>query len=518
MSNTSEASARAYIRRESLNIYNRLHSIEADIAFVNEVRTAYPTFPLIPNLRCGAWYTDPTIAHPTAHAYFKSTDGHHGNWSFNLRRPNLHLVPLAAAHGGLILVDSTRAGKRLPDALSKTAPIWCAVVNRALRLRQRGLAAPHAVIPAGADDDDDAANLHTPPGAVSPQEHVQIAARLDGWAAGLADSSYALPALVRLLRPLWITPASSRFPHISPDAPFLPVICVSASRAAEDQGGSDVTVGRGRRAGGFSYVQGSGDDHELWGQGLTPRLFWLHRVGLLACPRDGLEALVARLVANARDAEQSAGGGESDGAAWRTLPTPVSKVRGRVLLCAVADLPRDLLSRIPGASDTHLRGETAFVIVDESDAPPDDTDNRLPPEVLRSIDGAARPDEAPGESGNSSDVLRVHLAPGKRGQHVFMHDVLPRVISFIGPHLGLGKTICVAGGDAGIGVALVLLQLFFDDDGRMCDGAHGGGAISKSSVRTRLEWIIADRPHTNPPRAILKWVNNFLLSPHWRGR
>lgn len=47
MSNTSEVSARAYIRRESLDIYNRLHSIEADIAFVNEVRRAYPTFPLI---------------------------------------------------------------------------------------------------------------------------------------------------------------------------------------------------------------------------------------------------------------------------------------------------------------------------------------------------------------------------------------------------------------------------------------------------------------------------------------
>jgi tRNA A64-2'-O-ribosylphosphate transferase len=242
-------------------------------------------------------------------------------------------------------------------------------------------------------------------------------------------------------------------------------------------------------------------------------------VGLLACPRDGLEALVARLVANAQDAEQGTGGGESDGAAWRTPPTPVLKVGGRVLLCAVADLPRDLPSCVPGASDTHLQGETAFVIVDESDAPPDDTDNRPPPEVLRSINGAAaRPDEAPGESGNSSEVLCVHLAPGKRGQHVFIHDILPRVISFVGPHLGLGKTICVAGGDAGIGVALVLLQFFFNDDGRMRDGAHGGGAISKSSVRTRLEWIIANRPHANPPRAILKWVNNFLLSPHWWGR
>jgi tRNA A64-2'-O-ribosylphosphate transferase len=31
-----------------------------------------------------------------------------------------------------ILVDSTRRGKRMPDALSKTVPIWCAVVNRSV--------------------------------------------------------------------------------------------------------------------------------------------------------------------------------------------------------------------------------------------------------------------------------------------------------------------------------------------------------------------------------------------------
>ena len=27
-------------------------------------------------------------------------------------------------------MDSTRQGKRMPDALSKTVPIWCAVLNR----------------------------------------------------------------------------------------------------------------------------------------------------------------------------------------------------------------------------------------------------------------------------------------------------------------------------------------------------------------------------------------------------
>ncbi len=53
-------------------------------------------------------------------------------------------------------------------------------------------------------------------------------------------------------------PASTRFPYIAPDASFLPVICMSASRA--------VDTGTERRMEGFSYVQGSGDDHELWGR------------------------------------------------------------------------------------------------------------------------------------------------------------------------------------------------------------------------------------------------------------
>ena len=47
MAMTSESSARAHICRESLDIYNRLHSIRADITFVNQVRAARPLFLLI---------------------------------------------------------------------------------------------------------------------------------------------------------------------------------------------------------------------------------------------------------------------------------------------------------------------------------------------------------------------------------------------------------------------------------------------------------------------------------------
>ena len=36
-----------YLRKESLDIYNRLHSIEEDIIFVDQLHDAYPTYPIL---------------------------------------------------------------------------------------------------------------------------------------------------------------------------------------------------------------------------------------------------------------------------------------------------------------------------------------------------------------------------------------------------------------------------------------------------------------------------------------
>lgn len=173
-SRDSAAIAFAELRRESQDIYNRIHSIAEDAEFVKQVHQHFRDLPLLPNMRCGAWYVDPDIA-SSEYAYFKSTDGHTNNWSFNLRRPNLHILPLIAQHRGLILVDSTRAGKRMPDALSKTIPIWCSVINRALLLKCH---------PSGFNGWD--TTIYTPPGVVSTQERHQIEAKLDEWAAELA--------------------------------------------------------------------------------------------------------------------------------------------------------------------------------------------------------------------------------------------------------------------------------------------------------------------------------------------
>jgi tRNA A64-2'-O-ribosylphosphate transferase len=73
-----------------------------------QVAARFPSLPLFPNLRCGVWYVRPPIADS---CYFKSTDGHNGNWSFSTIRLNLNLAQAAAQAGGCLIVDATKRGK-----------------------------------------------------------------------------------------------------------------------------------------------------------------------------------------------------------------------------------------------------------------------------------------------------------------------------------------------------------------------------------------------------------------------
>lgn len=100
------------LKRSNLSITNRLRSIQKDADFVEEVAAALAggagvgdtdgdeedgarkqeRRPLVANERCGSWYIRPGLK--GASAYFKSTDGHTGQWKFSTRRLNLHLLPV----------------------------------------------------------------------------------------------------------------------------------------------------------------------------------------------------------------------------------------------------------------------------------------------------------------------------------------------------------------------------------------------------------------------------------------
>ncbi|KAK9452270.1 tRNA A64-2'-O-ribosylphosphate transferase [Limtongia smithiae] len=258
------------LRKDSRSIHNRLNSIAQDSQFVCEVAQSYD-LPLVANERCGLWYIPPERLADSV--YFKSTDGHTSQWGFSLRRLNLHILDLVVSSGGIIIVDSTRRGKIMPDALSKTIPIWCAVINRAVFGE-----APTTV-------------FATSRAAVPESEHVQIESRLAGWTEAFCNSGIDIDKLKSLLqkplRPVWITPNDTHWlPHTPLQYPnFFPIVLCTASKMVLDG------VERGS---GYSYVQGAADDHEEWSLSITPGLFWANKEVLVHASDAEIEEMLER--------------------------------------------------------------------------------------------------------------------------------------------------------------------------------------------------------------------------------
>ncbi|KNE56967.1 hypothetical protein AMAG_02733 [Allomyces macrogynus ATCC 38327] len=168
---------------------------------------------------------------------------------------NLHLLKILDNHQGLIIIDSTRRGKRFPDALTRTVPLWCAAMSALLNL------------PLG---------LCTLPSQVSASENAAMAAHLaTAILPRLRAAKIKLPARpTKPLRLLWISPSSTSLDRPDPsELEFIPVYCVCVSRVVEE---SD-----GYRGDNYVYIQGAADDEKNWAQGLAPELFWSNRAAFL---------------------------------------------------------------------------------------------------------------------------------------------------------------------------------------------------------------------------------------------
>ncbi|KAJ5099504.1 hypothetical protein N7532_006505 [Penicillium argentinense] len=231
------------LRRSALSVSNRLQSIETDAAFVREVAYHYD-LPLVANERCGSWYIDPETK--AGSAYFKSTDGHTGQWDFSFL---------------------------MPDALSKTVPIWSAVLNRALFPEKTEY---HPV--------------QLPPNYLGASEESQIESRIDSFVSSLKGLKLDLEQLrSQLGKPIRVAWANRSYFHPTDlykgDAYCLLVLC-SASRRVQ---GAEISEG--------GYIQGAGDDSEGWAHGLTPSVFWENQDILKSTPEEGLPALIKELVA-----------------------------------------------------------------------------------------------------------------------------------------------------------------------------------------------------------------------------
>lgn len=264
---------RKLVRKAEREPWNRLNSILEDADWIASFCKSWAAdLPIVPNLRCGLWY----VPHASSDAYFKSTDGHALEWNFSLKRYNLKLLNIIQEHNGCVLVDSTRRGKSMPDAFSKTIPIWCAVLNAASQ-RRHGQPAT--------------TSIHLPEKVVSPSEQEQIVEKIDQWAEALLSSELFIPVLRKPLRPIFVT-RSGQDEAVNQlknrlELYYYPLVLVSASQMVPTPGldplHSPITKTALdlpketeflRTQSRYIYVQGSGDDEEMWSLHLTPSLFW----------------------------------------------------------------------------------------------------------------------------------------------------------------------------------------------------------------------------------------------------
>ena len=447
------------LRRENKDVWSRLASIAHDAQYVEDVRGACYPLPLVANLRCGAWYTDPV--HLAATSYFKSTDGHMHQWDFSLKRANLNLVHVIQSPDvestltGCLIIDSTRRGKRYPDALSKTVPIWCAVLNRASH-RVHGTP---ALIPP----------LHVPPEQISPSEQAQIEAQLDVWVDKLYTSDLPVPRLVKPLHPVFVH--APHIPTLSSDAQHH-VVLVSVSPSTPPLTFHTIHA---------SYVQGAGDDHEAWAHGLTPALFWRHKRKLMApeLQRDERIQLVCDIVQAERE--------EAGQVPWLTNHDTATQIDGTPI-------------HIQACSATHKfseRDRASYALIIHCAQP--DTSSHV---LGLGLDASKR-----GLNAFSAALPRVVDT---------VTDVLRKEAQ------GRGVLFCCTDGSQLSGAMVVaILAASFDRDRHFVgvgDDAYARltehrRCLSKDDTQRRLQWLTTSSMHASPSRAHLQRVNAYLLGP-----
>ena len=301
----------------------------------------------------------------------------------------------------------------MPDALSKTIPIWCAVINLLLFGENR-----------------ERHKLRTPKDLVGTSEHAQIKALLDGFVEDLKVRNIHVPScklpkltnqnlsldicslrsiLKKPLQSFWVTPDSRTTCEATPTTKYHTIICCTASRRVF---GAEMTEG--------GYIQGAGDDSEGWSKGLTPTLFWRHSEQLLAASEEEMMDLIQDLITMDLDCNAASGDAVNIG------PTRL----------------------FVGTLSSIAQAEQYDGVV-----------------ICRSA-GISKPEESEQDGGKR--VLNLLCGDGKLGSRA-LRSQLPHIPPFIAslPNADCAPKIlflCATGKDLSIGTALAVLCLFFDDE------------------------------------------------------
>ncbi|KAM3760165.1 hypothetical protein ACB098_01G173500 [Castanea mollissima] len=503
--------ARSIKRREN-TVYNALRSIYEDSIFVGEISQLWPDLPLLANLRCGLWYS------PKFHStcYFKSTDGHNNNWSFSTSRLNLHVALLAGQKGGCIIVDSTRRGKRFPDSMSKTIPIWTCVLNRCIHNHLNNMRDTAQMDKESNTSDqhhertrrvsvDWDCSLHLPLW-VSETEKASIEIHIEEWTKQLdasgADIASLTTCLKKPLRPLWISQKTVIWLNEVPDHDswdFTPIILVSASSS------SGVIQHKSTSEYSWNYIPGAGDDEESWARGLSPNLFWTHVYDLINLGPDLCNQKVADIVEKDRVYRAQRG---------QTTPQVIVKAPKSLessnhfsqevpLLLGISNLEINTKSSDEDCAISWL-GSTNLAVGTSQVAA-----NVCNVDCILNCDQGSISLFLP----DAEAYLHLPTVTSKLDRFSLLSN-LPFSVNFAKLNLSKGKTLlvcCHNGEDISVCICLAILTSLFNDGGTFDNGrSFNETHITKWEMRRRLVYICKFAPSARPSRGNLKQVFSFL--------
>lgn len=169
------------------------------------------------------------------------------------------------------------------------------------------------------------------------------------------------------------------------------------------------------------YIQGAGDDSEGWSTGLTPNLFWRHREQLLAANQEDIPDIIQKLTTT----DQDNGAADSD-------PVKIGPTRLYI-------------GTLSSAGQAEHYDGIVFCGGTILFKPDEDT-----------------------KDAQKKAILHLPCGDGKLGSRALRSQFsrLPPFITSL-PACGLPPKIlfmCPTGKDLSVGVMLVVLCLFFDDD------------------------------------------------------
>ncbi|XP_057416596.1 uncharacterized protein C3F10.06c isoform X2 [Lotus japonicus] len=425
---------------------------------------------------------------------------------------------LTLLKGGCMVVDSTRRGKRFPDSMSKTIPIWTCVLNRAIANFRRDFhgdsSSPELIQDSNGCEYDEPAkvardvssdwdcSLHLPLW-VSGTEKASIEERLEEWTERLkasgADIATLAACLKKPLRPLWISQKTviwlNEVPHHD-SWDFTPVILVSAS--------STIGISQHRTTSEFSwnYIPGAGDDEESWARGLSPALFWNHVYDLINSGPDVCNHKVADIVEKSRVQR-----------AYRGEIAPQIRVKSLNSAFLSQEEP-SLVSDIsnikiyPESSDdfamswlgsSNLAVGTSQIAVDAADV-----------DCILNCDCESITVSLP----SAGAYLHLPMLTSKFDRFSLLNN-LPKAVSFAKFNLGQGKRLlvcCNNGEDISVCVCLAILMSLFDEKGNFDDGkSFNLTQVTKWDIRRRLVYVCKFATNARPSRGNLRQVFNFLI-------